>query len=97
MKIATCFHVGEFVREEMEYRGWSSRDLAGFMGYADLDVGECAVDLLVAVTDNPNVLLADSDFDGLARAFGTSAELWKNIDASWRSWHAARKAMKGTP
>lgn len=78
------FHIGEFVRDEMECRGWSTRELAARMGFADLDVGTLAMDLLMNVTDNKGVLCSESDYKGLARAFGTSVDIWRNIDKQWR-------------
>jgi HTH-type transcriptional regulator / antitoxin HigA len=79
---AEVFPVGEYLEEEMEERGWSSRDVAERMG-GDVSVNECAVDLILNVSEMRGLRLGKETAEGLARAFGTSAQFWTNLDNSY--------------
>jgi len=70
-----------FVQEESEIRRWS-------MGELEERSGLELTDLLDALTGRP---ITEHIAAGLARAFGTSAELWLNLDAAYR-----REASDGT-
>lgn len=82
-RLAECFHVGEFIADEMAARGWTSRDVAARMGGEDDALDELALDLLIAC---PEVLLGDDMPPKLARAFGVPAELFVNLDRAYRDW-----------
>lgn len=83
---AECFPVGEFIADELEARGWTPRDLAERMG-GEVDVNELTIELHIACGEShPDAYMGQETADGLARAFGTSAELWMNLDAAYRSW-----------
>lgn len=73
---------GYFISEELKARGWSVRDLAHRMG-GDAGENELVVGLLMHVEDR-NLLLDAETAAQLGKAFGTSAELWTNLDRSWR-------------
>ena len=72
---------GVILAKELEARGWSLRKLAEETGYP-LDVVAALVDGTSRIT--PEVALH------LARAFGTSAELWLNLDSAHREWLESR-------
>lgn len=89
------FHVGEYIQEELEVRGWSTADCAIRMG-GDLAINEYSLDILLAAVDAPQdhaireLLLDKETADGLAKVFGASSQLWLNIDSSY---HRTRKAI----
>jgi plasmid maintenance system antidote protein VapI len=84
-KPAEVFPVGHFITEEMEARAWTKDDLLDRMpgprGENDFIV-ECSVHL----PDEPGLLLGDVAAERLAHAFGTSKELWLNLDAAYRAF-----------
>ena len=81
-------HPSEFIREEMAERGWTDADLAVAMGGSPTDLLAWQVYKIVGPTKTTWRLgrLAD-DF---ARAFGTSRELFANMESSWLAWKAAQ-------
>lgn len=66
---------GQLIREELEARGWSQQDLAQVMGKNHALLSEI-VNTKRAITPETAQALAD--------AFGTSPELWLNLDANYR-------------
>jgi plasmid maintenance system antidote protein VapI len=83
MRPAEVFHVGEYIQDELDARGWTTRDCAEHMGQPDLvDRNTFALDMLILVPD-PRIILCDEQANCLACAFGTSAEIWKNLHAAW--------------
>ena len=74
-KPAETFLPGEFIRDELEERGWTQADLAKIM-----DRPLPTVNLLItgkrAIT--PETAL------GLSGAFGTSAEFWMNLETAYQ-------------
>ena len=76
------FHVGVFIHEEMLERNWDADDLAMHMG-GEFGVNRLALDLIFTIRDK-NLLLGDDIAAGLSMAFGTSKELWLNLDKAWR-------------
>lgn len=74
---AECFPVEEYVRDEMEARGWTVADLAERMGLPESLVQD---DL-------------DRGFIGvwpyaLSRAFGTTAQFWIRLEDTYTEWCA---------
>lgn len=76
-RVAEAFHPGEFVREEMEARGWSQVDLAEILGRPPRLVSELLAGTRSVSTETAN---------GLAEAFGTDAQLWMNLQTSYDLW-----------
>ena len=77
------FHVSEFIAEEMDARGWTSRDVAARMG-GDPAVWLLALDLLLAVHDKALVL--DTEMaTALGRAFDVDAALFVALDRQCRA------------
>lgn len=82
MTIASCLtdipHPGEFIREELEARGWSQRDLAYILG-----VSEQAVNLIVSGKRGISPEMAKA----LGQAFGVSAEYFVNLQRAYEMEH----------
>jgi HTH-type transcriptional regulator / antitoxin HigA len=72
---AEVFPPGEFIREELEARGWSQSDLAEILGRPPRLVSELI---------GGKRALTPETARGLAQAFGTSAELWLNLESSYQ-------------
>ena len=78
MSIASCLtdipHPGEFIREELEARGWSQRDLAYILG-----VPEQAVNLIISGKRGISPEMAKA----LGKAFDVSAEYFANLQTAY--------------
>lgn len=81
---AEVFPPGEFIREEMDARGWSAEDLAERFG------GDYAIDLLVVNlclhVHDTSLILGRNTAEKLGRAFGVSPEFFLNLDTMWRRY-----------
>lgn len=98
IQAAEVFPVGEYVLEELEARGWSIAEMARRMG-GDFNLNHCAIELVIYVHD-PDAFLGEDLARRIGLAFGTSAEVWLNLDNAWREWckqnpEAARKKING--
>ena len=71
---AHVFPAGSFVADELWSRGWTTADLAARTGWP-IETVRALVCCEVGVTD--------AMADDLARAFGTSAALWRNLQATY--------------
>ena len=76
-KVAEVFPPGEYIRDELEARGWTQSDLAEILGRSrpkvnELIQGKRAITLRTARE--------------LAAAFGTSAQVWLNLETQWQLW-----------
>lgn len=74
-QLAETFPPGEAIKEELEKRGWTQRDLADVMG-----VQPSIVSALVKGTKPISLDLARN----LSAAFGTTAQFWVNMDTAYR-------------
>lgn len=74
-KIAERFHPGEFIKEELEERDWSQIELSEILGRDKRLVNEL---VLGKRSITPETAKA------LAEAFGTSAELWMNLESAYQ-------------
>ena len=72
---AETFHPGEFLREELDARGWSQSDFAAILDRPMRLVNEIVVGKRGISPEVARLLGA---------ALGTSAELWMNLDASYQ-------------
>jgi len=70
-----AFPPGEFIKDELEARGWEQRDLAEIMGRPDRLVSE-----LIA----GKRALTPETAQQLGQAFGTGAQLWLNLESAYR-------------
>src|SRR5713226_10705368 len=72
---AEVFPPGEFLREELETRGWTQADLAELMGRPLRSINE--------IINGKKAITAETAI-GLGDAFGTSAEYWMNLESLYR-------------
>ncbi|MCH7979072.1 MAG: HigA family addiction module antidote protein, partial [Acidobacteria bacterium] len=75
--IAEAFPPGEFVKEELEARGWTQEDLAEIIGKTPGMVNELIKGKRKVTPDIA---------EGLSAAFGTSAEYWTNLETAYQYW-----------
>ena len=71
---AEVFPPGEFIREELDARGWTQSDLAEIM-----DRDTALVSALVTGTRS----ISPKTARGLGAAFGTGASFWMNLEAAY--------------
>lgn len=67
------FPPGEFIRDELDARGWEQRDLAEIMGRPERVVSE--------LVSGKRSLTAETA-QQLGEAFGTSAQVWLNLESA---------------
>src|SRR4051812_3377615 len=84
-KPAEVYPPGDFIREELEARGWTQADLAKIMGRPEPAINQ--------MINNKRGITAESALE-LSAAFGTSPEFWMNLDSAYRlhqaeQWHAS--------
>lgn len=72
---AEAFPPGEFLRDELEVRGWKQTEFAKMIGQSHRLVNE-----LIAAKRAVTPEVAHK----LAAAFGTSAQLWMNLETAWQ-------------
>ncbi len=72
---AEVFPPGEFIREEIEERGWTQEDLAAILGRPLRLVNEIIMGKRGITPETAN---------GIAAAFGTSAQFWMNLESMYR-------------
>jgi HTH-type transcriptional regulator / antitoxin HigA len=73
--LASMLPPGEFIREELESRGWTQTDFAAILGRPLAAVNE-VIRAKRGVT--PEMAKA------IAEAFGTSAEFWMNLESQYQ-------------
>lgn len=72
---AEVFPPGDFVREELDARGWTQSDLAEILGRPQKTISQIVSGRKAVTPETAK---------GLADAFGTSAELWMNLESAYR-------------
>jgi HTH-type transcriptional regulator/antitoxin HigA len=82
---AEVFPPGEYIRDELDARGWAQADLAEILGSSLSNVS----DIL-----NGRRGISAETAKGLGDAFGTSAEVWLALDSKYRL--ASASAAPGT-
>ena len=78
-------HPGEFIRDEIEARGWAQRDLAYILG-----VKEQAINPIMSGKRGISPDMAQS----LSKAFGLSASYFLNLQKAYELSTSARNAKK---
>src|SRR5688572_2945156 len=73
-KAAEVFPPGDYIREELEARGWTQADLAKIIGRTQPAVNE--------MITGKRGITPESAW-ALAAAFGTSAEFWMNLETMY--------------
>ena len=76
-KPAEVFPPGDFLREELEERGWTQEDLAAILGRSVRTVNEIVTGRRAITPENAKALAA---------ALGTTPEFWLNLESSWQLW-----------
>ncbi len=74
-QFAEAFLPGDFIREELEERGWTQGDLASIMGRPVETINRILAGKLAITPETAR---------GLSAAMGTSAELWMNLEAAYQ-------------
>lgn len=74
---------GRIVKQEIEARGWSQKDLAAVLGRPEQTVSE--------IVNGVKQITPETALE-LAQAFGTSPELWMNLEANYRLQIAQRQS-----
>ena len=69
------FSPGEYIRDELSARGWTQEKLAQIMGRPETALSEII---------NGSKTITTQTAKELAAAFGTSAELWMNLESAYR-------------
>lgn len=75
-RVPDLFHPGEYVKEEMKARGWNLERLYDEMGIGPQDV--------LAIL-NENFTIGTHEAEALERAFGSSAQEWLNLQATYNA------------
>ena len=70
-----AFAPGDYIREELEARGWSQLDLAEILGRPAQAVNEIIAGKRSITPDTAKAL---------GEAFGTSAQVWMNLDSAYQ-------------
>jgi plasmid maintenance system antidote protein VapI len=83
---ADVFSPGEFIREEMDARGWSLAHMAAVAGLPVFVMEQ------ILAGQMP---LGDHHAEQLGRAFDTSTQLWLNLEASYRAQAPASDIYNG--
>lgn len=74
-RVAQTFPPGEFLRDELEARDWTQRDLATVLGRPLQTINQII---------NARKRITPETAVELAAALGTSPELWLNLEAAYR-------------
>lgn len=75
--LAEAFHPGEFLRDELDERGWTQAEFAEIIGRPYQLVNEVIAGKRGITPETAKALGA---------ALGTSAELWMNLDSTYQLW-----------
>jgi HTH-type transcriptional regulator/antitoxin HigA len=73
--VAQVFPPGDFIREEIEERGWTQGDFARILGRP--------LQAVNAIINGKKEITPRTAIE-IAAAFGTSPELWLNLEAAYR-------------
>jgi len=74
-RIPEAFHPGEYLRDELEAREWTQADLSAILSYPPTIVSDI-------ITGRRSISAENAA--ALADAFGTSAQLWLNLQAAYQ-------------
>jgi HTH-type transcriptional regulator/antitoxin HigA len=85
--IAEAFPPGEFIREELEFRGWTQQQLADRM--------ERPVQVVNMIVNGRKAITAETALQ-LQKAFGPSAAYWMGLEADYQIYklNKEKKAAK---
>jgi addiction module HigA family antidote len=80
--LAKAFPPGDFIREELEHRGWTQQQLAVRMGRPLQTVN--------MIVNGRKAITAETASQ-LETVFGPSAAYWMNLEAIWQLYKLAEK------
>jgi HTH-type transcriptional regulator / antitoxin HigA len=80
-----AFPPGDYIREELEARGWTQADLTDILGWRPKDVNEI-------ITGKRSITAETAG--KLADAFGTSPQLWMNLESSYQLARTASRDQR---
>lgn len=83
--VAEVFHPGEYIGDEMQERGWDIVTLATAAGLPTPTVTSLVFGRINRASVTPDIA------KGLARAFGTSAALWTNLQVTYDKYRKAQE------
>jgi len=86
LSAAEAFPPGEFIRDELEARGWTQEDLARILGRPLGAVNE--------IIQGKKRIMPETAL-GLSEAFGTSPDLWLNLETAYQLSLATRSGDDG--
>ena len=78
MRLAEIFPPGEYLKDELEARGWTQSQFARIIGRP--------IQVVNAIIKSKKSITAPTAA-AIAAAFGTSAELWMNLESTWQLAH----------
>ncbi|NLT24635.1 MAG: HigA family addiction module antidote protein [Syntrophorhabdus sp.] len=81
-KMAEVFPPGEFIKEELEARGWSQIDLSEIIGRQPNVVNEIVMGKRSITPETAKAL---------GEAFGTTAQIWMNLETAYQLWKSKEK------
>ena len=73
--VAEAFPPGEFIKDELEARGWTQEDLAEITGLASPVISNII---------NTKRAISPDVASSIAAAFGTTAQFWMNLETSYQ-------------
>ena len=79
--VAEAFPPGEFIREELEARGWTQEDLAEIMGRQSS---------IISGLVNAKRAVSPEIASDLAATFGTTAQFWMNLETAYQLFIESR-------
>jgi plasmid maintenance system antidote protein VapI len=75
---AEAFRVGEYIRDELNARGWGYGGLAERTGLSHARIGDI-------IKGRRSMLVKEAE--AIARAFGTSPDVWLSLQLTWNKYH----------
>lgn len=81
MTPAEIFHPSEFIKDEMNARGWTKEYLASLMS-GDYCVNCTALDLYFNVHDS-NLRMGQDIIEDFGKIFGVSKKYFQNLEEMW--------------
>jgi HTH-type transcriptional regulator / antitoxin HigA len=79
--VAEAFPPGEFIKDELEARGWTQEDLAEITGLSSPVISNII---------NTKRVISPDVASSLAAAFGTTAQFWMNLETSYQLFTKSR-------
>lgn len=82
MATKEAFHPLEYIREELQTRGWTEAEFARRVALYDYGIAHLATEMFFAVGEDPNCRMGNLA-GSFAAVFGVSPEFFQNLEAAW--------------